>query len=231
MDLFPISEIFVSVQGEGNYVGTRALFIRFQYCNLTCTWCDTKYTWFKKSGKHQWYSADEIKAKIISYPVKHVIFTGGEPTLFDLSKLYLKGIQFHVESNGTISPENKLAIKLLDNTEIVRDKMDSDIINKFNWVISPKLSNSSQPLNMKVLKEWGGKDCIFKFIVKTEKDIAEITALIDEIEILKDKVYLGLEGVTKKSQLKPGLVETILNHGFNFSPRLQVLLWDRERKR
>lgn len=34
-------EIFSSIQGEGLYVGTRQIFVRFAGCNLTCTYCDT----------------------------------------------------------------------------------------------------------------------------------------------------------------------------------------------
>ncbi|MCL5059022.1 MAG: 7-carboxy-7-deazaguanine synthase QueE, partial [Actinobacteria bacterium] len=36
-----VREIFSSVQGEGPYVGTRQIFIRFDGCNLSCRYCDT----------------------------------------------------------------------------------------------------------------------------------------------------------------------------------------------
>ncbi|MGH3922689.1 MAG: 7-carboxy-7-deazaguanine synthase QueE, partial [Pseudonocardiaceae bacterium] len=32
-------------QGEGPSVGQQALFIRLSSCNLSCSWCDTPYTW------------------------------------------------------------------------------------------------------------------------------------------------------------------------------------------
>ena len=40
-----ISEIFESIQGEGNNAGKPAVFLRTAECNLKCIWCDTKYTW------------------------------------------------------------------------------------------------------------------------------------------------------------------------------------------
>jgi 7-carboxy-7-deazaguanine synthase len=41
-----VSEVFgPTIQGEGPHAGQRAAFVRLGGCNLTCTWCDTAYTW------------------------------------------------------------------------------------------------------------------------------------------------------------------------------------------
>ncbi len=39
----PISETFVSLQGEGRLTGTPSWFVRTSGCNLRCVWCDTPY--------------------------------------------------------------------------------------------------------------------------------------------------------------------------------------------
>ena len=43
------------------------------------------------------------------------------------------------------------------------------------------------------------------------------------------KVYIGLEGYNLQSQLQPDLVDEIVNQGFNFSPRLHIMLWGIQR--
>ena len=38
-------EIFQSIQGEGINMGIPTAFLRLAVCNLSCSWCDTRYTW------------------------------------------------------------------------------------------------------------------------------------------------------------------------------------------
>lgn len=230
--LFPVSEIFESIQGEGNRAGMRCLFIRFQFCNLTCTWCDTKYTWLKDTGYFKWYSLTELKDIIREKGIKEVIFTGGEPTLFSLDKLIEPGFNYHVETNGTVIPTLPLEIQLSDGTLIKREAMNKNTIGKFNWVVSPKLSNSRQKADIYSLNYWSVQDfCVFKFICSNEDDLVEVEKLVNDYKIDKSKIYIGMEGVTQKSQLKPEMVDKIIAKGFNFSPRLHVLLWGATRRK
>jgi organic radical activating enzyme len=97
--MYWIKEIFYSIQGEGRWTGLPAIFIRFAGCNLSCTWCDTDW-----SNPIE-LSLDNIINEIKKYPTKHIILTGGEPTL-QLDKRLIKtlkknGYYLHIESNGT----------------------------------------------------------------------------------------------------------------------------------
>lgn len=38
-----VVEIFASINGEGPCAGELALFVRFQGCNLRCSYCDTMW--------------------------------------------------------------------------------------------------------------------------------------------------------------------------------------------
>jgi 7-carboxy-7-deazaguanine synthase len=36
-----ITEVFLSIQGEGVHAGDEHIFVRFHGCNMRCTFCDT----------------------------------------------------------------------------------------------------------------------------------------------------------------------------------------------
>lgn len=94
-----VNEIFYSIQGEGFYTGTPAIFIRFSGCNLQCAFCDTEH----EAGVEM--TAAEILTAIAPYPACHVVLTGGEPALQlteDLVEmLHRAGKYVQVETNGT----------------------------------------------------------------------------------------------------------------------------------
>ncbi len=108
--------------------------------------------------------------------------------------------------------------------------MDEEIIKHFNWVVSPKLSNARQKLDEQSLAWWVAKPfCIFKFVVRNTSDLDEVEEVVNRFRINKLKVYIGLEGQTLESQLQPTLVDEIISRGYNFSPRLHVMLWGAKR--
>ena len=94
-----INEIFYSIQGEGHYTGTPAVFVRFAGCNLNCWFCDTEFHSFTEM------SEDEIVAEASQYPSRYMVITGGEPTLqltaSLTSKLHAIGFYIMLETNGT----------------------------------------------------------------------------------------------------------------------------------
>jgi 7-carboxy-7-deazaguanine synthase len=118
----PINEIFSSVQGEGSYTGTPSVFVRLQYCQISCPWCDTKHTWQKDDlrkisfaemlGKQkdsdEWCDTpiETLLAFLTTQPERHIVITGGEPCNYDLteltSSLLLAGKQPQIETSGTI---------------------------------------------------------------------------------------------------------------------------------
>lgn len=94
-----INEIFYSLQGEGFYTGSAAVFVRFSGCNLKCPFCDTHHE------EGVWMSDEEIVKQVTSYPARRVILTGGEPSLWIdealIDRLHEAGIYICIETNGT----------------------------------------------------------------------------------------------------------------------------------
>lgn len=94
-----INEIFYSLQGEGYYTGTPAVFLRFAGCNLECPFCDTDH----KDGKEM--GVADILREVLKYPARHIVITGGEPALQLTTELidvlHDAGFYIQVETNGT----------------------------------------------------------------------------------------------------------------------------------
>lgn len=97
--MYKVNEIFYSLQGEGYYTGTAAVFLRFCGCNRHCPFCDTDF------AEGTMMSGDEIVAAISVYPSRHLVVTGGEPTLQLDSELIraikAAGFFIQIETNGS----------------------------------------------------------------------------------------------------------------------------------
>lgn len=100
-EVFPVVEMFSSIQGEGVFSGKPAEFIRLGGCNLACPFCDEPL--HKQKNLWRYYSADEI-ASLISSSAGLIVITGGEPTLYDcnplIEALWTNGKAVQVETNG-----------------------------------------------------------------------------------------------------------------------------------
>jgi organic radical activating enzyme len=101
-----LAEIFYSIQGEGTWTGTPAVFVRLAGCNLSCDFCDTDYSTKRIA------SVEEVVASVreLGGDCPMVILTGGEPlaqaeTPALIDALRRDGRRVHIESNGTIFTE------------------------------------------------------------------------------------------------------------------------------
>jgi 7-carboxy-7-deazaguanine synthase len=99
-----ITEIFRSLQGEGNAVGFPTVFIRLTGCPLRCLYCDTAYAF---TGG-QWWTLDAILDEVAKLDAAHVCVTGGEPLaqpncLPLLARLCDAGYQVSLETSGALS--------------------------------------------------------------------------------------------------------------------------------
>lgn len=103
-----INEIFLSVQGEGSFMGFPAIFIRTNECNLKCPWCDSKETWTTDDRGMKTSEILDRCNDLAKNEKPIVVITGGEPLIYlDAVKnlvlaLHLEGFEVHIETNGTL---------------------------------------------------------------------------------------------------------------------------------
>ncbi len=172
-----INEIFYSLQGEGAYVGTPCVFIRFAGCNLNCHFCDTEFNTFREM------SEDEVIGEVRKYPANDVILTGGEPTLqltiSLLDKLHDEGKKIHIETNGT-------------------QYIDKDVANKIDWITcSPKFEfNTNAQLKLEIMNElkvvYMGQDMSIYDDLLNISDCLFYLQPCDTGDIVKNKAILDM---------------------------------------
>ena len=105
-----IVEMFVSINGEGDEIGRRTVFVRTFGCSANCPGCDTPYAKGRKTKVVQTITAGDIILFCRKQHVKHITFTGGEPFEQKHFREYIPyllqhGLRITIETNGIEKPE------------------------------------------------------------------------------------------------------------------------------
>ena len=213
-----VNEFFYSLQGEGRLAGTPSVFIRLAGCPLRCRWCDTAYAQDPLAGTEQ--TAQSLLDRMVEYPTRHVVVTGGEPLVQDGLGDFLRvcseaGAHITLETAG-LQYRSNLPIHLIS--------------------ISPKLANSSadtpqdKRLNVDAIRQlMEAYPYQLKFVVDRPEDLNEIAECVQRLETVDpEQVYLMPQAGRREAYIEKSvwLSEYCLQTGFAFSPRLHVMLYD-----
>lgn len=238
----PVSETFLSLQGEGGRAGVVSYFIRVSGCNLRCGWCDTPYASWAPEGAAA--SVEELvrAARVSGAP--DAVITGGEPMLFDavepLSRaLEDAGLHVTIETAGTIARAPRapgrdaglacglmsISPKLSNSTPAPGDGRDPGGV----W----RARHEQRRINLDALRDliaWYPRRQL-KFVVTGPEDLGEIEALLRRLPPLPpDEVLLMPEGVAPPA---PGstawIVEACLRRGWRYGHRLHIELFGHRR--
>lgn len=231
MTLAVVERFGPTIQGEGPQAGRLCSFIRFGACNLSCSWCDSAYTWDAKRYPPREHITlmgwEEALDGIPDAP--GLVITGGEPLMQqrrDGWPLFLEAARARfgwiaVESNGTIAP-----------TADTLRWIDQFVLSpKLSWVdmLRPRQDRTLHSCWQQVREHGTAVD--LKFVVGHENHIPEAIAIADASGIPRDAVWLMPEGVTTDvlAERWPWVATAATEYGVNASHRLHVLVWGEER--
>jgi len=226
-----IVEEFNSLQGEGKYLGVPSFFVRTTVCNLRCAWknndytitiCDSAYTsWNPEKGKD--VDGKHIYDKVKGTQTKHVVITGGEPTLQpDLADVvtYLveNGLSVTIETNGT------KYVKLPKNTFISISPKTSNSYAQEKGSIEEKMHKKNNVF-IDAIRQWiENNDYQLKFVYNSLSDIKEIEYIQTELNVPNNKIYLMPQGINvlQFKDKQKELFDLCINKGWTYTPRLHI---------
>ena len=227
-----ISEIFYSVQGEGELTGVPSVFIRTSGCNLRCRWCDTPYASWSPEGTEM--SVAQILAEVEKHPAAHVVLTGGEPMvargIHELATaLRSLGKHITIETAGTIAPGG-IACDLASISPKLADSTPAPGSIEPAWIERHEKSRHRP----EILGEWlTSYPFQLKFVFSSPADVAEIESLIAEtsLAIPPAKILLMPEGTDPEriDSRRAELVDFCLKKGFRLCDRLHIRLFGNTR--
>lgn len=218
--MFNIVEKFLSIDGEGPTSGQLATFIRFQGCNLRCSWCDTTYSWDKESTSET-LSANEIYNYIKENKVTNITLTGGEPLMQEnidelLELLNLDdNLNIHIETNGSV------------NIEPFKKRHTTN--NNISYIVDFKLPSSSMSNKMELRNlEIVDNNDVYKFVVGNSEDLQVAYDIISKYDLTsKCLVYLSpVSGNIDMQEIVEFMKEKRLNK-VRLQIQLHKIIWDK----
>ncbi len=190
-----VTEVFLSVQGEGVYAGDRHIFVRFHGCNMRCAFCDTPQP--DAPGESSIRSVvDRIIDAGADGQVKVVTITGGEPLLHShflrclLPPLRDKGYKIHLDTNGTMPDKLNDVIDFIDM--IAMDiKLPSSTKDRHFW-----------EEHLAFLKAARAKGVFVKMVITDETREEDIDRAVGLIEGVDSAIALVLQPASEFGEFK-----------------------------
>lgn len=245
--MIPVSEQFLSFQGEGPTTGTRSVFLRTHACNLLCgggryaaaaRWtCDTIPV-FTKIQKQ--YSPEELLAEwrekgwiAALAGGAHLVITGGEPLILERQRELIPFLEL---LNPPLPPGEGRGEGVFIEVETNGTVPPLPEFNTHisHYTVSPKLSSSGMPREMRFQPDvirWHvqNSNSVFKFVIADTRDADELVAdFIRPFTIPTRRTWLMPAASSRSTLIEKGPAVAALAQklGCHFSTRLHILLYD-----
>lgn len=215
-----ISEIFLSIEGEGARSGLLCVFIRLHGCNLNCTYCDSRYAC--EGADYTEMSIHDIVDKVSEFKTPRVTITGGEPLIHkDIKKLILAllnltDMHINIETNGSV----------LFDTSYLGSNKDDRIMITMDWKsISSGMSDKMQDMNLCYLT----KNDVLKFVVGTDEDLEQMKDVVEHNDLDCQLYVSPVFGQIELPKIVAALLKYHLN---NVRMQLQIhkIIWDPDKR-
>ncbi len=214
MNKYKVIEKFISINGEGSRAGQLSAFIRFNYCNLNCSYCDTKYA-NTVDASYELLTEQDILDYVNDNNVINVTLTGGEPLIQDnidilINLLLENNYSVEIETNGSIDIKpfinKKRPIFTLDYKTPSSNMENKMYLNNYQYLT---------------------KNDVVKFVVGNYDDLNKTKEIINTYDLTNHaKVYLSpVFGMIEPSTIVDYMIKHQMNDVY-MQLQMHKFIWD-----
>ena len=216
-----VAEKFISINGEGTRAGELAVFIRFQGCNLCCSYCDTM--WANAADcPFEEMSPEEICDYVAETGITNCTLTGGEPLLQRDMKQLVRllidkcGCRVEIETNGSANL-----------TPLTMDPQHRPVFTMDYKLPSSGCESAMRRDNFELL----GREDTVKFVCGSLEDLERAHEIMQEYS-LTDRCHVYFSPVF--GSIEPASIVDFMQQRRLNKVRLQIqmhkVIWDPDRR-
>lgn len=228
-NFLPVAERFVSVNGEGPRAGQFCAFIRLVGCNLSCSYCDTRWACDEKCAC-EWMDAWDLAAWVAQTGAHCVTITGGEPLLHpvlgELLRRLVNGhgphdipyelpddLRVEIETNGSIS---------LMRVQSLLDFLPRSQAERISFTVDYKLPGSGMEQHMDPGVFTSLRECdAVKFVVSDQADLERMFSVAQRFDLF-GRIPVFVSPVFGKIELEE-IARFIIDNKLGYA-RMQIQL-------